>query len=133
MEFTLHRPVRISPRQCAGLHVGAGWMSIEYAGRSADGRTRYRYYIDLPAEEFTGDDLHSGCGGGTLQSGLESLLAFLGAAGEALLYSQRTGRQSENLGLFPQPVAEWAMAHSDELACLQIELEENPGLIEERK
>jgi hypothetical protein len=71
-----------------------------------------------------GSDLRSGCGGGGLQETFESLLSFLGAAGEA--YPNR-----ENAGLFPKAVCEWAKANSDELAILQCEIQENKDLITE--
>jgi len=130
---TLHPPVAISPRLHPGVRVGGAWVSICYADRRGDcGRVRYRWHVDLDGQEYTGDDLQSGCQGGSLQEGLESLLSFLGAFAEAIDYQQRTERESDNAGLFPEGLAEWASEYSDEIAMLEWELSENPGVIEER-
>ena len=129
----LHPPVKISPRLHPGVFVGGAWVSICYAGRPGDdGRTRYRWHIDIAGQEYTDDYLQSGCQGGSLQEGLESLLSFLGAFAEAIDYQQRTGRESDNSDLFPEGLAEWASQNAEELAMLELELVENPGVIEER-
>jgi hypothetical protein len=131
MQFKLQNPVIITPRLMVGVQIDGVFVSIEYAG-DRNGRQAYRYHIDLPdGTEHSADDLASGVGGGSLQSGLESLLSFLIACGESWSYQQRTGREGENADLFPAAVAEWAAQNQDELPMLAIELEENPGLIEE--
>jgi hypothetical protein len=127
----LHNPVCITARLMAGVRVGDGFISIDYSDRQGGRAVRYRYAIDLPGFEHEADDLLSGCQGGNLQEGLESLLCFLGACGEAYYWRLRTGHGGENIDLFPPKVGEWAYQHSDELAMLQLELEETPGLIEE--
>ena len=76
----------------------------------------------------TSDDLQSGCQGGNLQQGFESLLSLLGAAGESYRYKAMDG---ENSSLFPEPVTMWASLNISELEMASLELEENPGLIEE--
>jgi len=130
---TLHPPVQISPRLHPGVFVGGAWVSICYADRPGDdGRVRYRWHVDIDGQVYTGDDLQSGCKGGSLQEGLESLLAFLAAFAEAIDCQQRTGHKSYNAGLFPEGMAEWASENSDEIAMLELELSENPGVIEER-
>ena len=127
----LQSPVEITSRLLPGVRVGGATISIDYS-RERSGRQAYRWYIDLPdGSEHTGDDLSSGVGGGSLQSGLESLLSFLSACGESVNYRDRTGRDGENADLFPAPVAEWAAQNSDELSMLAIELQETPGLISE--
>lgn len=126
----LHSPVEITSRLLPGVRFGGASISIEYAGHS-EGRQSYRWYIDLEGQEFTGDDLASGVGGGSLQSGLESLLTFLSACGEAMAYSDHSGHESENCDLFPRDVAEWAQANRDELSMLSYELEENQEAIQE--
>jgi hypothetical protein len=120
----------ITPRLTAGVEVGDAWVSIEYSDRAGDeGRDRYQWYVDFKGgREFSGDDLQSGCVGGSLQSGLESLLSFLGAFAESWRHSREDG---ENSNLFPAEMAEWAMQNSDEIAMLGCWLEESPGLIEE--
>lgn len=127
----LNAPVIITARLMAGLKVGAdSYISIEYAGHNAEGRTVYRYFIDTPDFEFTGEDLKSGCGGGNIQEGLSSLLSFLGAAAETFSYNGHEGYDEED-NTFPVHVAEWADNHEDDISMLSIELEENKNLIEE--
>ena len=125
----LKSPVGIMPRLLPGVQVGGAFVSIEYADRAGErGRVRYRWYVDLSdGREFTDDDLQSGCGGGSLQAGLESLLSFLGAFAE----SWRRGPGGDNGDLFPEGLHEWATQNSDEIGMLAIELEETPDLIEE--
>ena len=128
----IQSPLCITSRLMVGFQLGGAEVSIGYSDRPGrDRRTRYEYFIDIGKREFRGDDLQSGAGGGGLQSGLESLVSFLGAAAEALDYETRTGRASDNADLFPRPVVEWACANSDELGMIGLELEETPGLIEE--
>lgn len=126
----LHSPVEITSRLLPGVRVGGASISIEYAGHR-EGRQVYRWFIDLDGQEFTDDDLKSGAGGGSLQDGLESLLTFLAACGEAVAYSDRSGHESENCDLFPREVAEWAAANRDELSVLAYELEETENAIQE--
>lgn len=124
----LQQPFGITSRLMAGVKCGDGEISIGYASRG-HGRTAYNVWLDLPAGEFNITDLSSGMQGGDLQEGMSSLLAFLSAAAESYEYEQRTGKPGENADLFPRPVVEWACQHSDELSCLQMEIEETPGLI----
>lgn len=73
----LHTPFQITARLLPGVKVGTGWISIEFAGPTDDGRTRYQYHIDTPKFEHSASDLKSGVGGGSLQDGMVSLLLFL--------------------------------------------------------
>lgn len=128
----LHRPVFITSRLLPGVRIGNATVSIDYATkRGAGGRTRYRYHIDLGRKHHTAADLESGVGGGSLQSGLETLLSFLGAAAESHGYHLRTKEKGEHEHLFPEWVNIWAYQHSDEISTLQLELEETSGLIRE--
>lgn len=132
MQFTLTNPVIITPRLLPGVQIGKAFISIEYAGRSPDNRTIYRYYIDLPnRKSYIDNDLKSGCGGGSLHEGLSSLLSFLGACAESVAYQDRTGRASENANLFPDYIGQWAAMNSDELSMLSCELDESPDCIQE--
>lgn len=88
---------------------------------------RYRWFIDIGAQEFTGGDLQSGCQGGDLRDGLGSLLSFLGAAVESYRYA---GADGENADSFPLPVVEWAAQNSDEISMSQLEIEENENCID---
>lgn len=130
----LHHPVIITSRLEPGVKVGKAFVSIAYAKRPGErGRTRFRYHIDIGKKSYTGDDLQSGMGSASLQGGLESLLAYLGAAGESYAYRLRRGgkEKGENEDLFEPKVVEWAYQHSDEISMLQMELEETPNLIRE--
>jgi hypothetical protein len=104
----------------AGLKIGDGWVSIEYAG-GLDRRQMYHYCIDLPGFEYEATDLSSGCGGGTLQQGLESLLSFLGAFAESRRYGNP---ESDNWNMFPEKLAEWATENADEIGILASDLGE---------
>lgn len=117
----LKQPFQISPRLLPALNIGGALVQLEtLPARSSDNRTVYRWTIDLPGgAEFTGSDLRSGCGGGSLQSGFQDLLTFLGAFAEG----------GENADLFPEGLREWAESAADEIACLRCELEESPRLI----
>ena len=116
----LHEPFIITARLLPGVKIGDSFISIELAGETCEGRTRYRYHIDTPDFEHTSSDLKSGCGGGDLVQGMSSLLSFLGAAAEA--YNRP---DSDNADLFPPNVTEWAYQHSDETSRLQCEIEES--------
>lgn len=127
----LRSPVQIAPNLEAGLRVGdSSWLTIDYAKRPGrDGRTRYRYTIIRDGQpDITDDNLRSGCQGGSLQEGLESLCSYLGAFAESWNYA---GADGESADLFPTELAEWACEHSDEISMLGLELEETPNLIEE--
>lgn len=126
----LHPPFVITSRLLPGLHLRdvanrLSELSITFNGQTSDGRTRYRYYLDTPAFEFTNNDLMSGVGGGSLQDGMISLLSFLTACAESVDCKSRTGRDGENFDLFPLSVAKWASDHKDALTFLEIEIQEN--------
>jgi hypothetical protein len=130
----LQPPFKISARLLPALQIGSAWVQLEYSPiAGAAGRTRYRWTIDFDGQEFSGDDLQSGCGNGSLQSGFESLLSFLGAAGEAYAYRLRTNREAENEDLFPPAVVEWAHQNSDEICMAKLTVQETENLIEEAK
>lgn len=133
-----------------GVAIGESTISIRYAKKPGDdGRTRYRYALDLETDgkrfECIGDDIQSGCQGGSLADGLSSLLSFMSACGESYGYRLRlnlnhTGDDrldeqlddiDDNANLFPQDVAEWCYMNQDELVMLSMEIEENPNCIEE--
>ncbi len=124
----LKDPVQITPSLLSGVKIGDAYVSIRYADRDGrNGRTRYRWEIVLPdGREFSGDDLQSGCQGGDLRGGLESLLCFLGAFAEAQRYPG-----SENVDLFPTELADWAQANADEFSMLESEITETPDCIQE--
>lgn len=112
----------------AGLQIGDGVISMEITGETTERRTKYHYFIDVQGFEHEGNDLKSGCGGGSLQSGFESLLSFLGAAAEAYQCSM-SGHESDNSDIFPPRIMEWAYANSDEIGLLECQLQEQGELI----
>lgn len=132
----LNSPFQISARLLPAVRIGDAWISIKFNGATNDGRARYRYFIDLPdGTEHSANDLQSGCGGGSLQGGMESLLSFLGACAESVRYGTKYDKfgdgtdDDSNADLFPATIAEWAYQNSDEISMLQCELEENKNLI----
>lgn len=135
--MTLHPPFEISGRLLPAVRVGDATISIKFDGQTRDGRTRYRWFIDAPGVDATGNDLCSGVGGGSIQEGMASLLSFLSACGESYGYQQShaspyAGTEFDgdgNAGLFPLDVAAWAYQKSDELSLLEWELSENPNLV----
>ena len=132
----LKSPFIITSRLLPGIKVNDGYISIEYEGKTSENRQRYRYWIDLPSGEFTGNDLKSGVGGGNLRSGMEGLLSFLNAAAESYKYRIRNLRNDwassgENEDLFDEKVVEWSAANSDEIGILACEIGEQENLIED--
>lgn len=127
--MTLNSPFCISPRLLPAVKIGNAFVSIQFDGQTSDGRARYRFFIDVDGQSYEDNELHSGVGGGSLQSGMENLLAFLGAAAESYRYSMTYPGKGENLDLFPSWVNEWAYMNSDEISMVQLELEETPELI----
>jgi hypothetical protein len=115
----LHEPIIITPRLLPGIKIGNGTISIDYGTVTQDRRQSYQWYLDLDnGESYYGDDLASGVGGGTLQEGLASLLAFMYSA-------------SEQEELFEPDVTAWCCDNSDDLSIAAAEVEENPYLIKE--
>ncbi len=128
----LQSPIMITSRLMPGVQIGKATISIGYSKRaSEDGRTRYVAYIDIGRKSHEEHSLQSGCGGGGLQEGLESLLGFLGACGASIRYAEYSGREGENADLFPRWIGEWARNNSDELTMMEMELQETPDLIVE--
>lgn len=132
-------PCIITSRLMAGIKIGNGTISIGYADREGDdNRIRYQWYIDIDGAEYSSDDLQSGnpvrgCNNG-IQSGLASLLSFLGAAAESYAYDIRRGgdgTKGENSELFPLPVVQWAHMNSDEITMYSMELDEGDEVIAE--
>ena len=134
-------PIIIAPNLCAGVQLEDGsYVTIEYSDRPGDrgtdrlkwtdARIRYRWTVlrdGLP--DVTSDDLQSGCGGGTLALGMQSLLSFLSYFGEC--HSPNRLRDAEGFDLFPIELGEWAYLNHDELSSLGCMLEENPDCIDE--
>lgn len=133
--MNISSPCIITARLLPGIRIGDSFISIDYSKNEHEElhRCRYLYYIDGPNIEYQGDDISSGCNH-SLQSGLASLLSFLGAAAESYAYDMRRGgdgTKGENSDLFPLPVVQWAHMNSDEISMYGLELEEGEKVIEE--
>ena len=126
----IHAPLCITSRLLPGCRIGGVEISIEYSHKTEDGRQVYCWYIDTEEENFHSEDLKSKVGGGTLQEGLESLLGFLGAFAEAIKYGEATGQETKNMSLFPAELEDWALANANEIATLQLDLQEQQRIEE---
>ena len=129
----LHCSFEISSRLLPCINVGGACVQLEYSKvPGKDGRTRYKWIIDLPdRKSYSNCDLQSGCQGGNLSEGFSSLFSFLRAAAESWKYN---GSKGENSNLFPAPVVEWAAQNSDEIGMIAFEIEgvkDRTKLIEE--
>ena len=124
MKLTLHKPFEISARLLPAISVGDGTLSLEHLG----GR-QWRWYADIPAGEFQGDDLQAGASHNT-QRVFADLLCFLATAADSYRYS---GWEGEHADLFPQPVVLWAAEQGDDIDDLVLQVEETEGLIEEQR
>ena len=124
----LHPPFSISSRLLPALVVGGATISFE----------RGQFIIDLPdGTEHTVTDLHPPRGRvkghndtpeRLLASMFGALLSFLSACAESRAYARRRGKdemEGDNSDLFPSHVGEWAESCSDDLSCLQLEIEES--------
>lgn len=127
----LKPPVFITSRLLPGVKIGDATISIERGNNTIDiTRAYYNYYIDLNGRSFSSKELQSGVSGGTLQEGLESLIGFLSAFAEAILYRKVIGKMTENINLFPADLADWAVENVDKFVELQCELQEKELIIE---
>ena len=101
-----------------GGYVSVAWASHDYVER----RDTYRWTVTtLDHVEWSGEDLRGGTGEAVdLPAMLASLLSFLGAFAEARQYGTE---ESDNWGLFPDGLSEWAVAVGDGFALAAEELE----------
>ena len=89
---------------------------------TTDDRSIFEWSIDLDEVIYSQADLKSGCGADPSESEmLETLLAFLGAAGESYRYS---GSEGESSHLFPEPVVKWAAENLDTISMEQGDLQD---------
>lgn len=125
----LHAPFEIGSRLLPELKIGDGRVSLQNTGEEFGygGKPLWRWYVDIPAGEFSAADLGSH---GNTQETFASLLTFLSACAESYRGWMASGEKFENFELFPGEVAEWAYQNHDEIDLALAELE-TPGLIEE--
>ena len=122
------------------LTIGGVEITVVAGDCDREGRTIFTYTLKGEGIDHEASDLKSGCGsrstrhfkGGKIsrdaasresRGGLASLLGFLSAAAEAYGYTMRTGRESDNAGLFPAEIAEWAYQNADEISMAAYEYE----------
>lgn len=102
--------------EISGATVTVRSIGNEYQPSDRAYRQRYAYVIAADGWEYVGDDIRSGCGADVdLKDAAQTLLSFLGACAESRQFGTE---QSENWGLFPDHVANWAVKESDEISLL---------------
>lgn len=109
----LRPPMEISARLLPAVRIGDSWISLDYRGDR-----EFKWYIDTPIGEFSGTDFRGpACGDmdDFIRKSMESFLGFLDAFVEAIEYTRRTGRESENADLFPAELTDWAVENRDEI------------------
>lgn len=113
--------VQISSRLMPGIPIGGAWVQAEPTQKTdSNGKPLWHWVIDLPdGSEHEGTDL---AGWGDAGEMLRSLLSFLSACAEGRNFENRTGRASENSGLFSDEVGAWAEENSDEISMAEMEL-----------
>jgi hypothetical protein len=119
--MTIHKPFEIGPRLLPALRIqdssGCAWLSY-------DGR----FIIDLPdSSEHIVEHFVPGHSS-NLQDQFAAVLGFLSACAESRSYAERQGKlamDGENSDLFSEKVGEWAQQMSDELAILELEIDES--------
>lgn len=134
----LKPPFIIGSTLSPALKIGDSTLHLLSASEvTVDNRNRAKFLLVTPEFEYEDNGLRSGVGGfQSTVSIFESFLGFMQAAIEAAEYEMRTGRESDNSGLFPKHVVEWALEHKDaiEMAICEITDEDgypNESLIEE--
>lgn len=104
------------------VDINGTTLSIENTDRyTTDNRAIFEWRIQLNGETFSEADLKSGCGQEPSEEEmLETLLAFLGAAGEYERYNNGDPDR-----MFPVPVCKWASENEDEIDSLRFMLKED--------
>ena len=121
----LLHPFFISSRLTPALKVGGATLSFDNGQFILDMPDGSEHKIEgfrFPQCHIAGDTNES-----VLQDGFEAILGFLSACAESRKYATRNGKdpmEGENSFLFPNNVGEWAEMYSDEIACLEMELQE---------
>lgn len=126
----IQAPFFIGSRLLPALKIGDATLSLDLAYQiDADNRDRATFYLDFPGgTSYRDDQLRSGVGGfKNPVEAFESFLAFLEAAIEALRYEMYSGRTSENKGLFPEHVVNWAHEESDGVEMARSDITDSIG------
>lgn len=130
----LSNPFYISSRLQSAVKIGNTEVSLGFSSRPGDdGRDRYEYSIEGLID--AADDMQSGCQGGSILAGWQSLLSFLSHGAEQYRYHGMGDREQYEAAdpSWPIEVAEWAYQHENEIEGLSLDLEEDgESLIDER-
>ena len=123
MAIKISAPFAISPRLLPGLKIGQTWVSaVCIHARRVD------FIFDCPGNPEHRETISSAGSRVTLQSGFQSILSFLTAWIEARNHQTRTGRDSENVDLFPEFLFPDVDNAESELNSLHLELSETETL-----
>ena len=96
--------VIITPRLLPGLQIdapgnqGATFISVDPMSGAPGEKPLWRWYVDTPGAEFSGDDLYSW---GNARLALHALVDFIADAGEAYSYHGRM-ESDTSTDLFPE-------------------------------
>ena len=133
----LKPPFIITSTLSPGLNSGDSTLHLTDVQVAEEGRDRATFLLITPEFEYEDDQLKSGVGGFiSTVAAFDAFLSFLEAAAEAEEYEVRTGVKSDNSGLFPPHVTEWALLNKDEVGLVHSEIcnedgSTNDSLIEE--
>jgi hypothetical protein len=123
----LKPPFIIGPRLAPALQIAGAFLTLETWQRAGD-RVRAVFVLDIGDQEYTIDDLQSGCGGFRSRvEPFESLLAFMEACAESIKYAERTGLEGENVDLFAAPIAQWCADNIAEIECARMDISDENG------
>ncbi len=128
----LKPPFIITSTLSPGINIGDSTLHLTDVQLAEQGRDQATFLLVTPEFEYVDDQLRSGVGGFQSTVGIfESFLGFVQAACEAAEYEERTGYQSENSGLFPRHVVEWALLNKCELDYTHMEITDEDGYPDE--
>lgn len=126
----LTSPFIISPRLSPALPIADAILSFDkgrFVFDFADGSEHVVTDFNFPQCRISGTTE-----GRFLQDAFSAILSFLGACAESRNHAERRGKdamEGEHSSLFPESVGVWAQLHSDEIACLDMEITESFDLI----
>ena len=134
----LKPPFIIGSTLSPALKIGDSTLHLlDTSEIAVDNRNRARFLLVTPDFEYEDKELVSGVWGFRSTVAIfDSFLSFLEAAAEAEEYEARTGMKSDNIGLFPPHITEWALLNKDEISMVHSEIcnedgSTNDSLIEE--
>ena len=133
----LKPPFIIGSTLSPALKIGDSTLHLTDVQVAEEGRDQATFLLVTPEFEYEDGALCSGTGGFiSTVAAFDSFLSFLEAAAEAEEYEARTGVKSDNSGLFPPHVTEWALLNKDEISMVHSDIcnedgSTNDSLIEE--